>query len=191
MFILQIKLYKGITSHFFWNTANKNIFYHQINLDLKQREITYHSSKHANKLHVLWNTEVQCRIHKGSPIIPILSRINPIPRMIPIPLRSIVILSSHLRLGLPKSLFPAGLPITIFKTPSYILATWPAHLNLLDLITLTIFGVRYNQWSSSLWSLLHSPFSSPFDPNIRLRILFSNTLSQDSSLNVRDHVSQP
>ena len=27
------------------------------------------------------NPEVQCRIHKGSPIIPILSRINPIPRI--------------------------------------------------------------------------------------------------------------
>ena len=32
-----------------------------------------------NKLHGLWNPEVQCRIHKGSLIIPILSRINPIP----------------------------------------------------------------------------------------------------------------
>ena len=28
-------------------------------------------------------------------------------------------------------------------------------------------------------------------PNIRVRILFSNTLSLHSSLNVRDHVSQP
>ena len=28
-------------------------------------------------------------------------------------------------------------------------------------------------------------------PNIRLRILFSNTLSLRSSLNARDHVSQP
>ena len=28
--------------------------------------------------------EVQCRIHKGSPIIPILSRINPITRINPI-----------------------------------------------------------------------------------------------------------
>ena len=39
-----------------------------------------------------------------------------------------------------------------------------------------------------LWSLLHSPFSSVLDTNIRLRILFSNTLSLHSSLNVRDHV---
>ena len=32
-------------------------------------------------LHALWNPEVQFRIHKGSQIISILSRINPIPRI--------------------------------------------------------------------------------------------------------------
>ena len=35
------------------------------------------------------------------------------------------------------------------------------------------------------------PFSSFSGPNIRLRILFSNTLSLHSSLSVSDHVSQP
>ena len=47
-------------------------------------------------------------------------------------------LSSHLRLGLPKGLFPVGLPVKILKAllPSSILATCPAHLNRLDLITL-------------------------------------------------------
>ena len=76
--------------------------------------------------------------------------------------RSILILSSHLRLGLPKGRFPARLPVKILKEllPSSIQATWPAHFNLLDLITLTILGKRYKLWSSSLWRLLHSPFSS-------------------------------
>ena len=35
------------------------------------------------------------------------------------------------------------------------------------------------------------PFSSLLGPNIRLRILFSNTLTPRSSLNVTDHASQP
>ena len=57
-----------------------------------------------------------------------------------ISLRFALILSSHLRLGLPKGLFPVGLPAKILKAslPSSILATCPAHLNHLDLITLTI-----------------------------------------------------
>jgi hypothetical protein len=84
-------------------------------------------------------------IHKGSPIIPILSRIKQFPALIPISSSSILISSSHLRLGLPKGTFPAGLPIKILKAllPYFILATCPAHLNLLDLITLTILGERY------------------------------------------------
>ena len=44
---------------------------------------------------------------QGLSIIPILSQTNPIPR---ISLRSNVVLLSHLRLGLPKDLFPVGLP---------------------------------------------------------------------------------
>ena len=43
-----------------------------------------------------------------------------------------IILSSHLLLGLPKGLFPVGLPVKILKAllPSSILTTCPAHLNL-------------------------------------------------------------
>ena len=37
----------------------------------------------------------------------------------------------------------------------------------------------------------HSQISSLLGPNIRLRILFSNTLSLHSSLNVRNYVPQP
>ena len=78
--------------------------------------------------------------------------------LIPISLRFILILSSHLCLGLPKGLFPADVPVKILKALllSSILATWPAHLNLLDLISLTTLGEWYKLRSSSLWSLLHS-----------------------------------
>ena len=85
------------------------------------------------------------RIHKGSPIISILSWINPILVLIHISLKSILILSSHQRLDLPKGIFPVGVPVKILKEllPSSILATRPAHFNLLYLITLAILSERY------------------------------------------------
>ena len=55
-------------------------------------------------------------------------------------------MASHLHLGFYKGLFPVGLPVKILKAllPSSILATRSAHLNILDLIILTILGK--NNW---------------------------------------------
>ena len=116
-----------------------------------------------------------------------LSWANPIQSIYPHPTswRSILILSTHLRLGLPSGLLPSDYPTKILYTSLYspIRATCPAHLILLDFITHTILGEEYRSLSSSLCNLLHSPVtSSLLGPNILLNTMFSDNLSFLSSL---------
>ena len=55
---------------------------------------------------ILWNPKVHYRTHKRPPPVPTLCQPNPV--HIPTSWRSILILSTHLRLGLPSGLFPSG-----------------------------------------------------------------------------------
>ena len=74
-----------------------------------------------------------------------LSWASPIQSIYPQPTswRFIIILSTHLRLGLPSGLFHSGFPTKTLYTPlsSPIHATCPAHLILLDFIT-ALYWVR-------------------------------------------------
>jgi len=104
-----------------------------------------------------------------------LSWASPIQSIYPHPTswRSILILSTHLHLGLSSGLFPSSFPTKTLYTPfsSPICATCLAHLILLDFITPTVLGEEYKSFSSSLCNLLHFPIiSSLLGPNILLNV---------------------
>ena len=126
------------------------------------------------------NPKVHYHTHKRPPPVSILGQPNPVHIHTSHLLEIVLILSAHLRLGLPSGLLPSGFLTKTLYIPlsSPIRATCTTHLILLDFITRTIFGEEYISFSSALCNLLHSPVtSSLLGPNILLNTLFSNTLS--------------
>jgi hypothetical protein len=123
---------------------------------------------------LLWNPKVHYRVHKSSPPVSILNQRNPVHSFPSYPLRSILILFSHLRLGLPRGLFLTRFPTQVSYSLliSSMRVTCPAHFKDLDLNTRIMSGVAFKLRSSTLCSLLQPPATSSLGSNILLRKIF-------------------
>jgi hypothetical protein len=122
---------------------------------------------------ILWNPKVHYRVHKSLPVVPILRQMNPI-HTIPSYLKSILILSTNIRLVLPSGLLPSVFPTNTLHAflLSHVPFTCAVNLILLDLIILIMLREEYKLWSPSLCSFFQPPVTSTF---FGLNIL--NTLS--------------
>jgi len=85
--------------------------------------------------HILWKPKVYYQVYNSPSSVPVLTQINPVCALYPISWGSIVILSSHISLGLASGHFPTSLLTKTLHAPllSPIRATCPANFILLEI----------------------------------------------------------
>ena len=129
---------------FGWATCSKKHWQERVCMNTKLRKMHYKITIYwiqklslAITINALPNPEIQSRINKGCPIIPILSRISPVTSINTYLFKIHQNIILHLSLGLPGSLFPVSWPAKLFSST---LVTCLVPLNLVDLSMQTILG---------------------------------------------------
>ena len=134
------------------------------------------------------NPKVHYRTHKRPP--PVISWASPIQSIYPHPTswRSVLILPTHLYLGLPSGLLPSGFPSKTLYTPSP--HPYAPHAQPISFFSI-LFPTQYWVRSTNHLALRYAISSIPPlpRPSILLNTMFSNTLSFLCSRNVNDQVS--
>jgi hypothetical protein len=129
----------------------------QANSYSTDQEVTY----------ILWNFDVSCIVYESPSLVLILRQLGPIHTLSFHFLRSVLILSSHLCLGLPQQ--------SVFYRIFHQNPIWThfhgcqllVHLIILDFITLIIFCENYKLWTASLCIFFHPPITAALsDQNI-------------------------
>jgi hypothetical protein len=135
------------------------------NIKAKDIPVTANCAATQKLPSILWNPKVQYRAHKSPPLVPILSQIGPVHQPHPVSLRSILILPTHLRLGLPSSLFPSGFPTNIlyaflFSSICYSYMPYLSHPLWLDHFNYVWRGVQVMKLFIMQFSLVSRHFIS-------------------------------
>jgi len=124
-----------------------------------------------------------------------LSWASPIQSIYPHPTswRSILILSTHLRLGLPSGFLPSGFPSkTLYAPFPHPYAPHAQPISFFSILSPARYWVRSTNHLAPRYAVSSSPVtSSLLGPNILLNTMFSNTLSFISSHNFNDQVPHP
>jgi hypothetical protein len=133
------------------------------------------------------NLKVHYHVHKSPPRFLILNQTNLVHSTQSYFSKIHLVLSSHLRLGLPSGLFPCGFSAKIL----YVFLFAPCVLHALPISFSLTWSLQLYLAKSTSYEARHYAAFSLFGPNILLSTLFPNTFSLRSSLNVRDPVTHP
>jgi hypothetical protein len=103
----------------------------------------------------LWNPKVHNRVHKSLSPITILSEPHESsPQLSAYFLKTLLILSSHLRLSLPRGLFPSEFSTKMFHTFFITLSNTVTQVQAIEKRPILLGTIKLNCHLSSLWSVI-------------------------------------